>query len=100
MGVRRFDRKFGKDFLGNLPAAPGVYLFRDEREEVLYVGKAKDIRRRLSAYRNATRRKPHRKMRTLVRECEMSLGVGAQVVEAGRVGTGDEIRIVEEGRAD
>jgi excinuclease UvrABC nuclease subunit len=34
---------------------------------VLYAGKAKDLRRRLAGYRNASRRKAHRKMRTLVR---------------------------------
>jgi excinuclease ABC subunit C len=65
---RSFDRKFGAGFLAGLPAAPAVYLFRDEEEQVLYVGKAKDVRRRLSGYRNASRRKAHRKMRTLVRE--------------------------------
>ena len=68
LGGTRFDRKFGADWLRELPAAPGVYLFRGERGEVLYAGKAKDVRRRLQGYRNATRRKAHRKMRALVRE--------------------------------
>lgn len=63
-----FDRKFGEDWLRQLPAAPGVYLFKGQRGEVLYAGKAKDVRRRLQHYRNATRRKAHRKMRALVRE--------------------------------
>ena len=66
--MKRFDRKFGKDFLSELPRSPAVYLFKDEQGEVLYTGKAKDIRRRLSAYRNAGRRKVERKMLTLVRE--------------------------------
>jgi excinuclease ABC subunit C len=68
VGVRVFDRKFGQGFLEGLPASPAVYLFRDEDDRVLYVGKAKDVRRRLSSYRRANRRKAHRKMRTLVRE--------------------------------
>lgn len=68
MAVRQFDQKFGADLLPGLPTSPGVYLFRDGDEQVLYVGKAKDIRRRLASYRNASRRKAHRKMRTLVRE--------------------------------
>lgn len=67
MGLRGFDAKFGADRLSALPQSPGVYLFLDERGGVLYVGKAKDLRRRLTSYRNATRRKAHRKMRTLVR---------------------------------
>jgi predicted GIY-YIG superfamily endonuclease len=78
--VRRFDRKFGAELLRDLPAAPAVYLFKDERGEVLYAGKAKDIRRRLHSYRNATRRRAHRKMRTLVREAS-SLEVRLQPSE-------------------
>ena len=65
--MRQFDRKFGADLLRELPAEPAVYLFKDEDGEVLYAGKAKDIRRRLASYRNAGRRRAHRKMRTLVR---------------------------------
>lgn len=68
MPARLFDEKFGADLLERVPTTPGVYLFRDADGEVLYVGKAKDLRRRLGSYRNATRRKAHRKMRTLVRE--------------------------------
>lgn len=68
MSARPFDRKFGADWLRQLPPAPAVYLFKNARGEVLYAGKAKDVRRRLARYRNATRRKAHRKMRALVRE--------------------------------
>jgi len=67
MGMRRFDRKFGVDLLRELPEAPAVYLFTDETGGVLYVGKAKNVRRRLAQYRNASRRKAHRKMREIVR---------------------------------
>jgi predicted GIY-YIG superfamily endonuclease len=66
--MKRFDRKFGGDLIDSLPRTPAVYLFKDQKSQVLYVGKAKNIRRRLSDYRNASRRKVHRKMRTLVRE--------------------------------
>jgi predicted GIY-YIG superfamily endonuclease len=66
--MRAFDRKFGADLLAKLPTSPAVYLFKDDAGEVLYVGKAKNIRRRLRSYRNASRRKAHRKMRRLVRE--------------------------------
>ncbi|HXK21431.1 MAG TPA: GIY-YIG nuclease family protein [Myxococcota bacterium] len=68
MGASLFDRKFGADRLRELPRGPGVYLFRDAEGRVLYAGKAKDLRRRLTGYRNASRRKAHRKMRALVRE--------------------------------
>ena len=71
---RAFDRKFGEERIAQLPMSPGVYLFKDAEEKVVYVGKAKNLRRRLSQYRNAGRRKVHRKMRLIVREA-MSLHV-------------------------
>jgi excinuclease ABC subunit C len=36
--------------LKRIPAKPGVYLFRDERRNVLYVGKAKSLRPRVRSY--------------------------------------------------
>ncbi len=68
MSRRLFDARFGEAFIDGLPTGPGVYVFRNDRREVLYVGKAKNLRRRLQHYRRAGRRKAHRKMRTLVRE--------------------------------
>jgi excinuclease ABC subunit C len=63
-----FDRKFGKDFLASIPVEPGVYFFYDEHGTLLYVGKAKSLRRRLTQYRKPRRGKRSRKMRALVRE--------------------------------
>jgi DNA polymerase-3 subunit epsilon len=37
-----------------LPSAPGVYLFRDARQEVLYVGTSVDIRARVRSYFTAS----------------------------------------------
>src|SRR5215203_6139267 len=41
-----------------LPAKPGVYLLRDERGEVLYVGKAKSLRPRVRSYFQAGQVRP------------------------------------------
>ncbi|WNE95920.1 excinuclease ABC subunit UvrC [Streptomyces luomodiensis] len=35
---------------GQIPESPGVYKFRDEHGRVIYVGKAKSLRQRLSSY--------------------------------------------------
>ncbi|MFZ5894383.1 MAG: excinuclease ABC subunit UvrC [Myxococcota bacterium] len=39
-----------EDKLGLLPAAPGCYIFRDSKGDVLYVGKAKSLRSRVRSY--------------------------------------------------
>jgi excinuclease ABC subunit C len=41
--------------LKGIPAKPGVYLFRDEQGDVLYVGKAKSLRPRVRSYFQAGR---------------------------------------------
>jgi hypothetical protein len=43
----------GVDFFRQAPDGPGVYLMRDAANTVLYVGKAKSLRKRLGSYRVA-----------------------------------------------
>jgi DNA polymerase III epsilon subunit family exonuclease len=40
------------------PARPGVYLFLDAHDRVLYVGKARDLRARLRSYFSSARQRP------------------------------------------
>jgi DNA polymerase III epsilon subunit family exonuclease len=40
------------------PASPGVYLFRDRHDQVLYVGRARDLRARLRSYFRTDRQRP------------------------------------------
>jgi hypothetical protein len=67
MSKRVFDEKFGADLLNSVPTGPGVYRYLNAERIVIYVGKAKNLRRRLQGYRNATRKKVHRKMVRVVR---------------------------------
>jgi len=68
--VRAFDRKFGVDFLAGVPCRPGVYRLYDVAGTLLYVGKARDLRRRLAQYRTTRRRKKDGKRRALVRSAD------------------------------
>lgn len=49
-GVRLAETVSWRPRAGDIPAKPGVYRFIDERKRVLYVGKAKNLRSRLSNY--------------------------------------------------
>lgn len=66
MALKTFDRKFGAKFVSELPAKPGVYRVFDLEDQLVYVGKAKNLRRRLAQYRNAKRCRKHRKMKSIV----------------------------------
>ena len=68
--MRVFDRKFGADFLARVPREPGIYRMYDAAGGLLYVGKARNLRRRLAQYRTTRRTKKDRKRRALVRSAE------------------------------
>jgi hypothetical protein len=68
--VRIFDRKFGAGFLAGVPREPGIYRMYDAAGGLLYVGKARNLRRRLAQYRTARRTRKNRKCRALVRSAD------------------------------
>ncbi len=49
---RRIERHVPPEVIAALPESPGVYLMRNERGDLLYVGKARSLRRRVASYFN------------------------------------------------
>ena len=49
---RRLERHVAPEVIAALPQAPGVYLMRNERGELLYIGKARRLRDRVGSYFN------------------------------------------------
>jgi DNA polymerase III epsilon subunit family exonuclease len=47
-----------RSLIAGAPTTPGVYLFRDRNDTVLYVGKARDLRARLRSYFAGDRQRP------------------------------------------
>ena len=90
--MRAFDRKFGADFLAGVPSAPGVYRLYDAAGALLYVGKARDLRRRLAQYRTTRRIKKDRKRRELVRSAERIVW---EVCESELDASLTEIRLIQ-----
>src|SRR5512133_2303778 len=59
LAAPRKRRVYGKRSLAKgAPTRPGVYLFRDRRGQVLYVGRARDLRARLRSYFRSERQRP------------------------------------------
>ncbi len=51
---RRIERHLAPEEIAALPAAPGVYLMRNERGDLLYVGKARRLKDRVGSYFNSS----------------------------------------------
>ena len=58
--------RFGREFFRAVPEKPGVYLMCGDDEGVLYVGKARNLRRRLASHRSTSTESIPRKQRRLL----------------------------------
>jgi excinuclease ABC subunit C len=57
----------GSAFFEAIPTDPGIYKMFDKQDELLYIGKAKNLRRRLFSYRSVRKETASRKTVKLVR---------------------------------
>lgn len=60
------EQRLGAAQFDSVPRAPGVYRFYDEHGELLYVGKAKNLRTRLFSYKRARAGQVSRKVSKLI----------------------------------
>jgi len=67
MRKKIFEHILGKEFLETVPKKPGVYRFLNKAAKVIYVGKAKDLHKRLQQYTNITRKKKKKKQIQIIR---------------------------------
>jgi len=93
--LKTFDQKFGSQFLKEAPQKPGVYRIYHSEGRIIYVGKAKNLRRRLGQYRNAQRLKKHEKMRSIIRDAAR---LEYEVCESEMEALALELRLIQEFR--
>jgi len=68
--------------LKNLPIQPGVYLFKGEKDKIIYIGKAKNLRNRVRTYFHASHHHDPKTERMLSRAVDFDLMVTESEVEA------------------
>src|SRR5262245_17024662 len=68
--------------LANLPAEPGCYVYRDKKNRVIYVGKAKNLRHRVRQYFQEARANDLRVGDLVARVADLELFVTCNEIEA------------------
>jgi excinuclease ABC subunit C len=68
--------------LRNLPTSPGVYLFRNARGKIIYIGKAKNLRNRVRTYFQSAGPVEARTRRMVAQVADIELMVTANEIES------------------
>jgi len=87
--------RLGADFFKNLPRGPGVYLFFDSADRLLYIGQSKDLRARVGSYRHVT---PEQNVRRTLRLVHRIARVELQPCETAQAAIALEAALLLERR--
>ena len=71
-----------KEKLKLVPTKPGVYLFRNENNEIIYIGKAKNLRNRVRSYFQKNKYQTPKNQAMIARIANLEWIVVASEVEA------------------
>lgn len=91
------EKRVGKTFFDELPKGTGVYKMYGRSGKLLYVGKAKNLRKRLFTYRRA---KMGRTRRKIVRLIRMTYDIGIEICESEKQALLLENRLIREHRPE
>ncbi|MGZ4964204.1 MAG: nucleotide excision repair endonuclease, partial [Limisphaerales bacterium] len=85
--------RLGQDFFRRIPEQPGVYKMRDGRGQIVYVGKADNLRQRLRSYRVAN---PERLGRRHLRLLQAVVGIDFDLCESETAALQHEAKLIRE----
>jgi len=68
--------------LKNLPTSPGVYLFKNQKKKIIYIGKAKNLRNRVRTYFQSQDKMDHKTSRMVSKAIDFDLMVTESEMEA------------------
>ncbi|MCZ6678913.1 MAG: GIY-YIG nuclease family protein [Candidatus Poribacteria bacterium] len=71
-----------KDMVVELPSLPGVYFFRSRSGEILYIGKAKSLRKRVRSYLYQSRKRPYKIKRLVHHATQVDYKICVSELEA------------------
>jgi len=75
-------QQYKKEEYLNLPDKPGIYKFLNNRDEIIYIGKAKDLRKRVSSYFTKTQLENRKTYRLVSEICKIEFVIVSSEFDA------------------